>query len=66
MTAILASVQVGLRSRTSGMSEPTSNSQDPAAEDAVRQHTQTDAEGGEASEPGADPPREHTEDPAEG
>lgn len=32
----------------------------------MRQHTQTGAEGGEASEQGADAPREHTEDPAEG
>jgi hypothetical protein len=48
------------------MSEPTSNEQDPAAEDAMRQHTQTDAEGGDVSEQGADAPREHTEDPAEG
>lgn len=49
------------------MSEPTPNEQqDPAAADEVRQHTQTDTEGGEATDQGEDMPREHTEDPAEG
>ncbi|HEV2887647.1 MAG TPA: hypothetical protein VGX49_12095 [Jatrophihabitans sp.] len=49
------------------MSESTSGQQyDPAAEDEVRQHTQADTEGGDASEQGQDVPREHTEDPAEG
>jgi hypothetical protein len=54
------------------MSDPTANSQpDPAAADEVRQHAQTDVEGGDATEDGnseqaPDVPREHTEDPAEG
>jgi hypothetical protein len=51
------------------MSEPTANEQpDPAAADEVRQHTQADVEGGDASEAesGGGVPREHTEDPAEG
>jgi hypothetical protein len=55
------------RSKKEAMSEPTSNSQpDPADADAMRQHAETDVEGGDASEQGADAPREHTEDPAEG
>lgn len=49
------------------MSESTTPSErDPAAADDVRQHTQTDTEGGEAAGQGQDVPREHTEDPAEG
>jgi len=51
------------------MSEPTPNDADTEAAadaDAVRQHAETDVEGGEASEQAADVPREHTEDPAEG
>ena len=48
------------------MSEPTSEQQDPAAQDELRQHTQTDTEGGDVTEQGQDVPREHTEDPAEG
>jgi hypothetical protein len=49
------------------MSEPISNEQsDPADADAVRQHAETDVEGDDVPEPGADVPREHTEDPAEG
>jgi hypothetical protein len=50
------------------MSESTTPAEhDPAAEDDVRQHTQTDTEGGDAtSGQGEDVPREHTEDPAEG
>lgn len=49
------------------MSEPTTpESDDPASADDLRQHTQTDTEGGEASDAGEDVPREHTQDPAEG
>ena len=49
------------------MTESTAPSEhDPADDDAVRQHTQTDTEGGETSDEGQDVPREHTEDPAEG
>jgi hypothetical protein len=49
------------------MSESTApQEQDPASEDDNRQHAQTDTEGGEASDPGEDVPREHTQDPAEG
>jgi hypothetical protein len=50
------------------MSEPTTpgDQHDPADEDALRQHTQADTEGGDVSEQGQDVPREHTEDPAEG
>jgi hypothetical protein len=49
------------------MSQSTTPSeQDPAAEDDIRQHTQTDTEGGESTDQGEDVPREHTEDPAEG
>ncbi|MEO6502776.1 MAG: hypothetical protein ABIQ09_12770 [Jatrophihabitantaceae bacterium] len=50
------------------MSEPTTPDQhDPAAEDDIRQHAQADTEGGDATaDDGADVPREHTEDPAEG
>jgi hypothetical protein len=50
------------------MSEPTTpgDPNDPADADALRQHPQTDAEGGDESDQGEDVPREHTEDPAEG
>ena len=48
------------------MSESMSEQQDPAAQDELRQHTQTDTEGGDVTEQGQDVPREHTEDPAEG
>ena len=50
------------------MSESTNSSEhDPAAEDDLRQHTQADTEGGDATPGSADDvPREHTEDPAEG
>jgi hypothetical protein len=49
------------------MSEPTPDDQhDPAAADDLRQHTQTDTEGGDVTDQGPDVPREHTEDPAEG
>ena len=49
------------------MSETTPDEhQDPAAADEVRQHTQADTEGGDATDEGQDVPREHTEDPAEG
>ena len=49
------------------MSESTPGDQhDAAAEDDVRQHTQTDTEGGDVTGEGRDVPREHTEDPAEG
>jgi hypothetical protein len=49
------------------MSESTTpEDHDPAAADEMRQHTQTDTEGGEASDPGEEMPREHTQDPAEG
>ncbi len=52
------------------MSESTASDQpDSAAADDLRQHAQTDVEGGDAtedSEKAPDVPREHTEDPAEG
>jgi hypothetical protein len=50
------------------MSEPTmsGDQHDPAGEDEMRQHTQTDTEGGDVSEQGEDVPREHTQEPAEG
>ncbi|MDQ1744238.1 MAG: hypothetical protein QOE23_2577 [Pseudonocardiales bacterium] len=54
------------------MTESTASDQpDPAAADDLRQHAQTDVEGGDAAEDGnsdqaPDVPREHTEDPAEG
>jgi hypothetical protein len=50
------------------MSEPTTSGdpQDPTDADALRQHSQTDTEGGDVSDQGEDVPREHTEDPAEG
>lgn len=44
----------------------TPSEHDAADDDAVRQHTQTDAEGGDATDEGEDVPREHSEDPAEG
>lgn len=44
----------------------TPSAPDPAAADDLRQHTQVDTEGGEATDQGDDVPREHTEDPAEG
>jgi len=49
------------------MSETTPGDQhDPAAADDLRQHSQTDTEGGDATDEDRDVPREHTEDPAEG
>jgi hypothetical protein len=49
------------------MSESSTPSEhDSADDDAVRQHTQTDTEGGDATDEGEDVPREHSEDPAEG
>jgi hypothetical protein len=50
------------------MSEPTAPDDQPdaAAGDDMRQHTQTDTEGGDVSDQGEDMPREHTQDPAEG
>jgi hypothetical protein len=49
------------------MSEPTpDDQQDPADADDLRRHAETGVEGGEASGHGAEVPREHSEDPAEG
>ncbi len=50
------------------MSEPTRSdeSDDPAADDELRQHTQAETEGSERDESGEDVPREHTQEPAEG
>lgn len=48
-----------------GASSDAATNNDAAAQDDLRQHTEAEAEGPEAGE-GADVPRAHSQDPAEG